>query len=39
VLAEDSFRASAQKIATEMGALPLVDEAGLALERLAAGPA
>ena len=35
VLAEDSFRASAQKIAGEMGALPLVDDAGLALERLA----
>ena len=35
VLAEESFRASAQKIAGEMGALPLVDDASLELERLA----
>ncbi len=36
VLAEDGFRAAARTIASEMGALPLVDDAGLALERLAA---
>jgi UDP:flavonoid glycosyltransferase YjiC (YdhE family) len=35
VLAEDSFRASAQAIASEMAALPPVEDAGLALERLA----
>ena len=35
VLGEDSFRASAQNIASEMGALPPVEDAGLALERLA----
>jgi len=38
VLAEDSFRASARTIASEMDALPPVDEAGLALERLADRP-
>jgi UDP:flavonoid glycosyltransferase YjiC (YdhE family) len=35
VLAEESFRASARKIADEIGALPLVDDASGALERLA----
>jgi UDP:flavonoid glycosyltransferase YjiC (YdhE family) len=35
VLSEDSFRAAAQRIAGEIGVLPLVDDAGLAVERLA----
>ena len=35
VLAEDSFRSSAQAIAGEMAALPPVEDAGIALERLA----
>lgn len=34
VLAEPSFRTAAERLAAEIGALPVVDEAALALERL-----
>jgi UDP:flavonoid glycosyltransferase YjiC (YdhE family) len=38
VLEQEPYRAAARKVAAEMAALPLVDEAPSALERLATGP-
>jgi UDP:flavonoid glycosyltransferase YjiC (YdhE family) len=37
VLAEDSFRVAARRLAAEIAALPLVDEAAVEIERLARG--